>query len=400
MSLCSIPSKQWSKLSIKQVCYFYAKKTNIGGSNQLYHTTQVYSNTNKNDNTSSSTMAFDRKMKGLQRDAAARIHARYNNVEMKEKSNEGTNIYDYDYFQKEIALRLIDRLDDIVRDDGFPLGLNIGSGAGYIHKAICMDDSLTGEGGIGGIRKLVQLDSSYHMLHREQKEFEHERCDTYKMHVDEEEKLPFPDGTFDIVLSSGSLHFVNDLPFLFKEVKRVLKPDGCFMFAMVGGSTIPELRSAMVLAEMERDGGVSTHVGPFVDFADVGQLLTAAGFSLPTVDIDTIHFAFPNAMVLMEHLQRMGEGNACFNRKQRTSLDTFLATAAIYQEMFPLDDQFHDHDTKNDNSNILLSDIQASVQVIYAIGWSPHESQQKPLKRGSATRKVGDIHIDKVETKK
>lgn len=167
-------------------------------------------------------------------------------------------------------------------------------------------------------------------------------------------------------------------------IQRVLKPDGCFLFAMVGGATLPELRSSMVLAEMEREGGVSPHVGPFVDFTDVGQLITNAGFNLPTIDIDTIHFSFPNAPILMEHLQRMGEGNACMNRKERTSLDTLLASSILYQEMFPLEEEFGYSDEKDQT-------IQASVQVIYAIGWSPHESQQKPLKRGSGTLKVGEM---------
>jgi len=163
------------------------------------------------------------------------------------------------------------------------------------------------------------------------------------------------------------------------------------MFAMVGGGSLSELRSSLVLAEMERDGGVSPHIGPFVDFSDVGQLITSAGFTLPTVDIDTIHFSFPNAMVMMEHLQRMGEGNVCWNRKSRTSMDTFIAAASIYQEMFPLDDEFQDNQSKVEDRDVI-----ASVQVIYAIGWSPHESQQQPLERGTGKRKVGDM----VETHK
>ena len=94
-------------------------------------------------------------------------------------------------------------------------------------------------------------------------------------------------------------------------------------------------------------------------------------------DIDTVRIGYPNAATLMEHLQRMGENNACLNKTERTSLDTFLAASCIYDELFELEDD--------------KESIEASVQVIYAIGWSPHESQQQPLERGTATHKVGDM---------
>ncbi len=80
----------------------------------------------------------------------------------------------------------------------------------------------------------------------------------------------------------------------------------------------------------------------------------------------------------------MGENNACVNRKQAMSKDTFLASACIYDELYPLEEQ--DLDEK---------DVEATVQVIFGIGWTPHESQQKPDERGSATRKIGDITVDK-----
>lgn len=253
-----------------------------------------------------------------------------------------------------------------------------------MHQAICSDDAFEGEGGIGGIRKLVQLDFSEEMLNRDidgEVEGGH-RCDTYRLVADEEGKLPFPDGTFDIVLSSQAIHWVNNLPGLFKEVQRVLKPDGCFMFTMVGGATLPELRISMVLAEMEREGGVGAHVGPFVELSDIGSLLQNAGFSLPTIDIDTVRISYPNAFVLMEHLQRMGENNASLRRRDYTGKDVFLATASIYDEMFKVQES-----TTNEEE----SDVEASVQVISAIGWSPHASQQKPSQRGSAQHRVGDI---------
>ena len=259
-----------------------------------------------------------------------------------------------------------------------------GAGSGYVHQAICSDDAFEGEGGIGGIRKLVQLDSSEQLLNRDlEEEVEGiHRCDTYRMTADEEGKLPFPDGTFDLVLSSQAIHWVNDLPGLFKEVQRVLKPDGCFMFTMVGGATLPELRISMVLAEMEREGGVGAHVGPFVELSDVGSLLQSAGFSLPTIDIDTVRISYPNALVLMEHLQRMGENNASLRRRNFTGKDIFLATASIYEEMFSLQESEEGEEE---------SYVEASVQVISAIGWSPHASQQQPSQRGSAQHRVGDI---------
>lgn len=348
---------------------------------------------------SSSSASFDRNLKRLQRDGAARAVEKW-------RQNEETkgNSYYYDYFRREIASRLVDRLDDIKREGGFPLALDLGSCAGgYLHRALCSDDAIasTFGGGIGGVRKLVQLDSSALALHRDDDYYiptqeEKDRCSTFLLQVQDEEAtpLPFPDHTFDLVLSCNSLQFMNDLPKLLQDVRRILKPDGCFLFAMVGGSTLSELRSSFVLAEIERDGGVSPHVGPFVDFSDVGSLLSAAGFQLPTVDIDTIHFGYPDAAILMEHLQRMGENNACITRRDRISSDIFLATAALYQHLYKRNDD-HESQTEADNQVPQQEDedetVLATVQVIYGIGWTPHESQPKPLLRGSAEHKIGQL---------
>ena len=154
------------------------------------------------------------------------------------------------------------------------------------------------------------------------------------------------------------------------------------MFSMIGGTTLPELRVAMVLAELEREGGVGAHVGPFVELSDVGSLLQGAGFSLPTIDVDTVRISFPNAFVLMEHLQRMGEGNASLRRRSHTGKDVFLAAACIYDEMFPVADEDAEEGS-----------VEASAQVIFAIGWSPHSSQQKPLQRGSASHRITELGV-------
>jgi NADH dehydrogenase [ubiquinone] 1 alpha subcomplex assembly factor 5 len=318
--------------------------------------------------TASTTVSFNRGLKRQQRENAARLQKAWSKDPL---------AVNYTYFRREIAARLVDRLDDIRRDEGFPLALDVGAGSGFVRQAICADCATQGRGGIGGVVKILQLDSS-EVYHDDEDFPGSELCASYRLIADEEDKLPFPDGIFDLVISSVSMHWVNNLPELFQEAARVLKPDGCFIFAMVGGTTLPELRASMVLAELERDGGVSPHVGPFVELSDVGALLQRAGFALPTIDIDTLHFSFPNVGILMEHLQRMGENNASIKRRQRTSLDTLLASACIYENEFPVEVEG-------------CIEIEASVQVIYAIGWTPHASQQKPEARGTATAKIGDL---------
>jgi NADH dehydrogenase [ubiquinone] 1 alpha subcomplex assembly factor 5 len=202
-----------------------------------------------------------------------------------------------------------------------------------------------------------------------------ERCDTYRLTVENEEsKLPFPDGTFDLVLSSFALHRMNNLPFVFKEIHRVLKPDGCFLFATIGGSeTLAELRIVLQLAELERRSGLGRpRVGPFAESSDMASLLQQSNFKLLTVDIDTHKLAYPNAAVLMEHLRRMAESNTS---ETEPSPETFLAAASLYEHLFRFDDE----------------SVEATVQVIYGIGWTPHSSHPQPMQRGTATHKIGDV---------
>lgn len=128
--------------------------------------------------------------------------------------------------------------------------------------------------------------------------------------VGSEESLPFPDNSFDAVLSSGSLHWVNDLPKALKEVHRVLKPDAPFICAMLGGDTLFELRCSFQVAEVERSGGITPHISPFVSSQDAVGLLGATGYNLTTVDVDEIVVNYPSVFELMHDLQNMGESNA------------------------------------------------------------------------------------------
>jgi SAM-dependent methyltransferase len=187
--------------------------------------------------------------------------------------------------------------------------------------------------------------------------------------VADEEALPFAPQSFDLVVSALNLQFVNDLPGVFAQVRRILAPDGLFLAALVGGQTLAELRLCLVQAQEEIEGGASPRVAPFVDLRDLGGLLQRAGLALPVTDCDAFTVRYANAFELMRDLRAMGAANVLAAGARRPlRRDVALRAAALYAE------NFSDPDGR----------IRATFEIVWASGWAPHESQQKPLKPGSA----------------
>lgn len=192
----------------------------------------------------------------------------------------------YNYLRKEVTTRLVDRLDDISRT--FPTALELGSFDGFLYSEISDRPHYSGKGGIGGIETLVECDiAKSGPFHKNLCSPDVEIVRRYHLAA-EEEFLPFQDHSFDLVLSSMSLHWVNDLSMAFSEIHRVLKPDGAFLCSMLGGDTLHELRTCLYLAEQERRGGMSPRVSPVLQASDVAGLLQSCDFTMPTVDVDTI----------------------------------------------------------------------------------------------------------------
>ncbi|ETV84129.1 hypothetical protein, variant 5 [Aphanomyces astaci] len=184
---------------------------------------------------------------------------------------------EFEYLREEVAKRLVDRLQDIDRD--FPSALDLGAGSGHVFKSLAQD------AGLGGITHLVQMEAAERLLLRDADTDEDKQLVTNlatQRICGDEEFLPFPKHHFDVVLSSCSLHWVNDLPSTFSQVHDILKPDGAFLGAVLGGDSLMELRSAFILADQERQGGIMPHISPFLNVPDTGNLLQGAGFSLPT----------------------------------------------------------------------------------------------------------------------
>jgi len=191
----------------------------------------------------------------------------------------------------------------------------------------------------------------------------------------DEEARPFADGSLDLVVSALSLQFVNDLPGTLIQIRRALKADGLLLAALVGGETLNELRDAFAAAESEIEGGVSPRVAPFADLRDMGALLQRAGFALPVVDSDRLTVRYASVFDLMRDLRRMGATNALIERRRMPLRRATLARMAeIYAQ------RYADADGR----------LRASFEIVWLSGWVPHESQQKPLKPGSAARRLAD----------
>ena len=187
--------------------------------------------------------------------------------------------------------------------------------------------------------------------------------------LDERETLPLQPESLDLVASALALQFVNDLPGVLTQIRRALKPDGLLLAAMIGGDTLTELRQSFAAAEAECEGGVSPRVAPFADLRDVGQLLQRAGLALPVTDVDRVVVRYDNAFALMHDLRRMGATNILFERRRKpTRRATMLRMAQIYSQ------RFADPDGR----------IRATFDIVWLSAWAPHESQQKPLRPGSA----------------
>lgn len=193
--------------------------------------------------------------------------------------------------------------------------------------------------------------------------------------IADEEHLPFADQSLALVTSLLALQSVNDLPGALVQIRRALKPDGLFIGCFFGGATLSELRQALTEAESELEGGVSPRVAPFADVRAAGSLLQRAGFALPVTDSEPVTVRYSTPLALLADLRAMGLTNVLLARR-RTPLRraTLMRMLAIYAV------RFADPDGK----------VRATFEMIWVSGWAAHDSQQKPLKPGSAKARLAD----------
>lgn len=185
-----------------------------------------------------------------------------------------------------------------------------------------------------------------------------------------------PPGDFDLVVSLLHLQAVNDIPGYMARLRAKLRPDGLLLVALIGGESLSELREAFLSADMAVSGGASARIAPMVQVRDGGALLQRAGFALPVADVETHRVRYGSAIALMAELKSFGASNPLADRPRRFATRTLIAKAA---------EAYHERSADPDGR------IRATLEIVWLAGWVPHESQQKPLRPGSAKVSLGDL---------
>jgi len=166
--------------------------------------------------------------------------------------------------------------------------------------------------------------------------------------------LPFADDQFDLIVSCGALHWVDNLPALLRDIQRILQPDGLFLATFYGGDTLHELRTSLLQAEIELTGGASLRTLPLVRVQDAPQLLGVASLNEPVSDFDTMTITYPDLKTLMTDLRGMGESMACVDQpKSPPPRRLFERAETIYRDLFGDDE----------------GRLPATVQTITFTGW-------------------------------
>lgn len=189
------------------------------------------------------------------------------------------------------------------------------------------------------------------------------------------ETLDLEEGSADLVVHALGLHWSNDPVGQIVQCARALRPDGLFVAVLFGGRTLEELRAALAEAEIAVTGGLSPRILPMGEIRDLGALLGRAGLALPVADSVLRKVSYPDPLALMHDLRAMGEGNALAARIRHFTRRAVIGGALErYAEICAAPE----------------GRVLATFDMVWLTGWKPHESQQKPLKPGSAAHRLAE----------
>lgn len=274
---------------------------------------------------------FDRRLRRIRRDRAARLAGAA------------------DYLETLVGEELIERLTLVKRD--FADALVLGCGSDAIASAlrargmpvVASDVGFVFAGRAGGVQ-----------------------CD--------EDRLPFCDAGFDLVISAGGLDRVNDLPGALTLIRRVLRPDGLFLAAFAGAGSLPRLRNAMLAADLASGPAVAPRIHPQIDVRAAGDLLMRAGFALPVADSHAISIRLSGMGQLVADLRALGATNILLSRPPSLGRRGLAAAIADFAAHADTDGKTAER-----------------LEIVYLTAWSPSSDQPRPARRGSAAQSLADV---------
>ena len=193
--------------------------------------------------------------------------------------------------------------------------------------------------------------------------------------ISADDALPLGGEPYDLIISILSLHSVNDLPGALLNMRHLLKPDGLMMASVFGGDSLHELRAAFYAAESKHLGGMSPRVFPMMDFSQAAHLLQRTGYALPVVDTDRFTVNYSALARLISDLRDAGQTNVLTARNP----------APLSQSFFTALQKEYSAASSSENGK-----LRANFEILWMTGWAPHDSQQKPLKPGSAKMRLSE----------
>jgi SAM-dependent methyltransferase len=266
---------------------------------------------------------FDRDLRRLRRDRAAPRFA------------------EYSFVRDAIVEGLLDRLDLVKRDFGHALDLGTANGG--------LADSLRKRG-----IEVTTSDAGARFAGAGL------QCD--------EDRLPFPPESFDLIVSAGVLDSVNDLPGALIQCRRALKPDGLFLAGFVGAGSLPFLKRALLAADEAAGGGVPQRVHPSIDVRAAGDLLTRAGFVLTVADSEPLDVGYGDPFRLMTDLRGMAAANMLAGQRLPLTRGRLAHLAQSFADAAGPDGRLRER-----------------FELVFMTGWAPGPDQPQPARRGSAT---------------
>ncbi|MBY8821238.1 class I SAM-dependent methyltransferase [Sphingomonas colocasiae] len=267
---------------------------------------------------------FDRSLRRRRRDRAAPDFA------------------NHDFLREHMATELLDRLDAVKRD--FTHALDLGAANGSVGNALRAR----------GMR-VTALDPGHRFAHA-----------VHGVQADED-RLPFADASFDLVVSAGVLDSVNDLPGALALIRRTLRPDGLFLGAMIGAGSLRALKAAALTADLAMQGGARPRIHPQIDVRAAGDLLARAGFTLPVTDSFGLDVRYPGLLRLAADLRGMAAGNLLAGTRHGLSRKWIAHAATAFAAKADPDGKTPEY-----------------FEIICMTGWSPGPGQPAPARRGSA----------------